>query len=231
MAKRFTDSTKWNDVWFSNLTDKEKLTWIYILDTCSHAGIWEKNLKVLNFHIGSTFVEGELNKIFAGKFIELRDKWFIPNYIKFQYGDKFLISNNNAITSAKKSLIELGFIIKESNGNLTLSQGLPNPYITINQPLTTSCEALKEEEQEQDKVQNKVEDKVQNKVEDKVQVENNDKLKYKYELKEKLIGIFKDIPDIRKLMDNQDFDTIERRDKYLFSVNFATISEYQKIKI
>jgi hypothetical protein len=231
MAKRFTDSTKWNDVWFSNLTDKEKLTWIYILDTCSHAGIWEKNLKVLNFHIGSTFVEGELNKIFSGKFIEIRDKWFIPNYIKFQYGDKFLTSNNNAITSAKKSLIEVGFIIEESNGNLTLSQGLPNPYLTVNQPLTTSCQPLKEEEQEQEqyKVQNKVEDKVQNKVQN--EKEEYDKGKYWYELKYKLIEIFKEVPDIHKLINRDDFDSIERSNKYLFNLHYATIQEYLSIKI
>ena len=208
MAKRFTDSTKWNDNWFSNLTDKEKLTWIYILDTCDHAGIWEKNLRVLNFHIGSTYVEGELQTIFAGKFIEIRDKWFIPNFIKFQYGNKFLTSNTPAVVSARELLLEIGFIQQDGKGILTLKQGLDKGYVTL-----------------KDKEEDKVQDKEENKVED------NDKLKVKYKLKEKLIEIFKDIPEVTKLIDRDDLDSIERRDKYLFNLHFATISEYQSIKI
>ena len=168
MAKRFTDSSKWNDNWFSNLTNEQKLAWIYILDTCNHSGIWEKNLKVLNFHIGSTFVEDDFNKIFLGKFIEINNKWFIPKFIKFQYGDKFLTSNNNAIISARKLLIELEFIKENINGSLTLTEGLPNPHLTLDQPLPNPQEGLKEQEQE------KEQDK------ELVQYQFKDKKKYKF---------------------------------------------------
>ena len=221
MAKRFTDSSKWNDNWFSNLTNEQKLTWIYILDTCDHSGIWEKNLKVLNFHIGSTFVEGELQKIFSGKFIEINDKWFIPKFIKFQYGDKFLTSTNNAIVSARKLLIEVGFLIENTNGSLTLTQGLDNPQLTLNQPLPNPQEGLKEqeEEQEQDKFQLKEKEQEQ------------DKVKLKGELGIKLKSIFKTIPNIIRLVDVNDLDKIERMDKYLFNLHYSTIVEYQSIKI
>jgi hypothetical protein len=221
MAKRFTDSSKWNDNWFSNLTNEQKLTWIYILDTCDHSGIWEKNLKVLNFHIGSTFVEGELQKIFSGKFIEINDKWFIPKFIKFQYGDKFLTSTNNAIVSARKLLIEVGFLIENTNGSLTLTQGLDNPQLTLNQPLPNPQEGLKEQEQEQE----------QDKFQLKEKEQEQDKVKLKGELGIKLKSIFKTIPNIIKLVDVNDLDKIERMDKYLFNLHYSTIVEYQSIKI
>jgi hypothetical protein len=39
MAKRLTDSNKWNDSWFTNLPMDIKLVWIYLLDACDHAGV------------------------------------------------------------------------------------------------------------------------------------------------------------------------------------------------
>jgi hypothetical protein len=225
MAKRFTDSSKWNDNWFSNLTNEQKLTWIYILDTCDHSGIWEKNLKVLNFHIGSTFVEGELQEIFSGKFIEINDKWFIPKFIKFQYGDKFLTSTNNAIVSARKLLIEVGFLIENTNGSLTLTQGSSNPQLTLTQPSPNPQEGLKEQEEEQEQ------DKFQLKEREREQLEEQDKVKLKGELGIKLKSLFKTIPNIIKLVDTNDLDKVERMDKYLFNLHYSTIVEYQSIKI
>ena len=43
--------------------------------------------------------------------------------------------------------------------------------------------------------------------------------------------IFKDIPNIHKLINSDDFDSIERKDKYLFNLHYATIQEYLSIKI
>jgi hypothetical protein len=163
MAKRFTDSTKWNDNWFSNLTDKEKLTWIYILDTCNHAGIWEKNLKVLNFHIGSNFVDGDLNKIFSGKFIEVNDKWFIPNFIKFQYGKGFLTTKTAAVISARELLIEQGFIQQDVNGNLTLIKNIYNPSTTLTEGLNKGYDRVKDKEEDKRMDVSKVLNKNENK--------------------------------------------------------------------
>ena len=174
MAKRFTDTTKWNDDWFFNLSNEQKLAWIYILDTCDHAGVWKKNIKLLNFHTGSCFVEDNLKQVFSGKFIEIKDKWFIPNFIKFQYGNTFLTSKNNAVVSARELLLDLRFIQQDINGTLTLIKGLPNPTLT-----------LKEQEQEQDKDKdmvksiNKDEDKIKNKNEEISKITDIDKNKIK----------------------------------------------------
>jgi hypothetical protein len=160
MAKRFTDSTKWNDDWFFNLNNEEKLAWIYILDTCDHAGIWKKNIRLLNFHTGSGFVEDTLKQVFSGKFIEIKDKWFIPKFIKFQYGKGFLSSNTPAVKSARELLLDLGFIHQGSNGSLTLIEELPNPNLTLTEGLDKGYDTLKDKDKDKDvvKVKNKNEE-------------------------------------------------------------------------
>ena len=150
MAKRFTDTNKWNDEWFCELDNQEKLVWLFILDSCDHAGIWKKNLRLLNFQIGSSFVEDDLRSIFAGKFIEVNDKWFIPNFIKFQYGKTFLTSKTAAVVSARELLLDLGVVQQDSNGTLTLNKELPNPYIRI-----------KDKDKDKEECKNECTDKVQ----------------------------------------------------------------------
>ena len=52
MAKRFTDNQKWSKSWFMDLEPKDKLLWIYMIDSCDHAGIWEVNWKLTSFMVG-----------------------------------------------------------------------------------------------------------------------------------------------------------------------------------
>jgi hypothetical protein len=150
MAKRFTDSTKWNDDWFFNLKNEEKLAWIYILDTCDHAGIWKKNLRLLNFQVGSNFVEDELKKVFEKQIIEIGDKWFIRKFIKFQYGKTFLTSKTPAVISARELLIDLGIVQPDDNGSLILIEGLPNPYLTLTEDLDKGYVTVKDKDKGKD---------------------------------------------------------------------------------
>ena len=55
MAKRFTDSTKWDDPFFADLSNDYKLLWIYILDKCDHAGIYKVNKKMAEFCLNTKF--------------------------------------------------------------------------------------------------------------------------------------------------------------------------------
>ena len=88
MAKRFTDSRKWDDPWFTELNSKSKLAWIYLLDKCDHCGIYKPNLSLLNFQLGSKYSKDELLQEFNKRVICItQEKWFIPKYIKFQYGN------------------------------------------------------------------------------------------------------------------------------------------------
>ena len=65
----------------------------------------------------------------------------------------------------------------------------------------------------------------------KEQESKEEQIKRKYNIAEELRCIFKTVPDITKLLDRNDLDAIERRDKYLFNLHYSTILEYQSIKI
>ena len=53
MAKRFTDTMKWNEDWYLDLALVDKLFWIYICDNCDHAGIFKPNKRMFELLFGS----------------------------------------------------------------------------------------------------------------------------------------------------------------------------------
>lgn len=84
--KRFTDTHKWKDDWFQDLSNIEKLFWLYILDECDGAGIWKVNLKLASFHIGKTLEATELLTAFKGRIENLgTGYWWIPKFCPYQY--------------------------------------------------------------------------------------------------------------------------------------------------
>ena len=55
MAKRFTATDKWGDPWFCGLSVSDRMFWIYLLDACDHAGIWQVNWPLVSFYHGKDF--------------------------------------------------------------------------------------------------------------------------------------------------------------------------------
>lgn len=87
MAKRLTDSDKWEDPWFLDLSTEHKMIWIYLLDKCNHAGIWKVNKRLMDFCLGYSSDFQAFLKAAGDKIRVLNDeKWFIPNFLTFQYG-------------------------------------------------------------------------------------------------------------------------------------------------
>ena len=103
MAKRFTDTDKWKKGFIKNLPAKYKLLWLYILDDCNHAGIWDTDFEVASIRIGSKINEKEAAQVLAEqiKIFDGGNKWFIPKFIDFQYGQL------NENVNAHKSVIKL----------------------------------------------------------------------------------------------------------------------------
>lgn len=88
MAKRFTDTDKWKKPYIRGLQGAYKLLWLYILDDCDHAGIWQVDFEVASIRIGEQVNEQEAIKCFGDR-IEIFNegtKWFIVDFIDFQYG-------------------------------------------------------------------------------------------------------------------------------------------------
>lgn len=87
MANRLTDSRKWDDDWFLELSPQHKLLWLYIIDKCNHAGIYKHSSKLETCCLGCEINWDIALKAFNGRAKLIKEnKYFIPKFIEFQYG-------------------------------------------------------------------------------------------------------------------------------------------------
>ena len=122
MAKRFTDTEIWEEDWFIELTPDYQFFWIYLKDNCDYVGIWRPNIakfkKLFGRDINLSDALCILNKEKVR--IELIDggRWFLTQFIPFQYGrvlnlsNRFhksiydsLVSNNVDLTSIRPQIV------------------------------------------------------------------------------------------------------------------------------
>ena len=89
MAKRMTDTEKWKKLWFRGLPPEYKLFWIYLVDNCDHAGIWEIELDVCNVRLGTVITIQGMKDHFGDKieFLKNGRKVFLASFIVYQYGE------------------------------------------------------------------------------------------------------------------------------------------------
>ena len=124
MSKRYTDTDKWDDPWFDELANDEKLMWMYLCDKCSFAGIWKVNFKKMRYHCDTTKTDDEIRELFEERFIEFSPgKWFILKFLLFQYPSG-LNSNKPAIIAVRNEVIKF-------NLSLIIQQSLNNDYLII----------------------------------------------------------------------------------------------------
>lgn len=115
MSKRFTATEKWDDPWFFELDGMGKLSWLYLLDKCDHAGIYDVNKRLMEVYLG---VVPDLSW-FKGRVVELKPgRWFIPKFIEFQYG------NLNPDNRVHKSILDR---VKKEGLSKGLIRGLIAP--------------------------------------------------------------------------------------------------------
>ena len=160
MAQRFTDSNKWLDNWFSNLSNENKIVWLYLLDTCDNAGIFQINIRLLNFNCSTNIAEDDLLETFKGRITKIdSDKCIINKFCVFQYGPDFLNSKNKAVLSAIKKLIINGLLNVDTNGNYTPMIVFDNTIDTLSIPYQKTIDTPKEKDKETDN--NKATDNVE----------------------------------------------------------------------
>ena len=139
MAKRFTDSRKWDDEWFISLNSHYQLLWMYILDKCNHIGIYKPALSLAGFCIHCDYNEDEVLKVFADRIVVLPcGKWFIPKFLSFQYGE----------LSASGQLH--GKIIKDLKDSLP--SVLFKSHVRVTAPCRQGGNTLKDKDKDKDKV-------------------------------------------------------------------------------
>ena len=113
MSKRYTDTDKWKKIWFRKLKNDHKVFWMYVLDQCDHAGIWEVDFELASYFCNG-IKESEIRDTYVKQYHEFDDgkRWFIKDFIEFQYRglDESNRVHNSVITILKRHGLYKGLI-------------------------------------------------------------------------------------------------------------------------
>lgn len=141
MAKRLTDTEKWKDDWYINLDNDSKVVWQWLLDNCNHAGICKRSMGVLNLMCRVNFTEDEMIKKMEDRVLKIKNIWFIPKFLKFQYTT--LLNNRPVVVSVVKDLFANDLIkfIPEDFGN---------DYLIIAETFDNHCQMIKDKDKDKD---------------------------------------------------------------------------------
>lgn len=136
MSRRMTDTNKWDDEWFMNLSPRTKLLWFFLCDECDHAGIWKVNRTLTEFKVGGKINWDESLAELGGRVAILPpgDRWFVRKFVEFQYGP--VPNEKNKAHAGVLKVLRL--------------HGLPWSSDDPNKPLPSPYGGAKEKEREKD---------------------------------------------------------------------------------
>ena len=87
MAKRFIDTDLFRKPFMRSLDAPYKALWIYLLCECDHAGIWVVELDVAQMRLGMKLDPEKVLDKMGGAVIPIDGgKWYLPDFVEFQYG-------------------------------------------------------------------------------------------------------------------------------------------------
>lgn len=137
MAKRFIDTSIFKKGFIRSLKTEHKLFWIYLINDCDHAGIWIKDLEIASLYLGVQLKESEILSCFSDKIIEIDkgEKWLIPSFIEFQYGN--LYRNNKAHYSVIKIIEKY-----DLTSIFSIDDSKPEDFLMLRKRLTTSAKNI-----------------------------------------------------------------------------------------
>ena len=125
MAKRLHDTDCWSKKWFRHLKTNSKLLWLYILDKCDCAGVWEIDLEQATFFTGIKFSDNDL-MFLSKQFFKIDEKrLFVLDFIPFQYGE--ILENHKMYKKINSILANFGIKYPID----TLSIQYPYPIDTV----------------------------------------------------------------------------------------------------
>ena len=121
MSIKFTNAKKWNDVWFSQLTMKQKVMFMYLCDMCDIAGFHEVNKGLATLQTGIEDVDGAINALSKSVVYNNGYIW-IKKYIKHQKNLPINLKNG-AHKAIVKSIDEHIYRFPEVFETLPVSDG------------------------------------------------------------------------------------------------------------
>lgn len=87
MSKRFVDTDIWKREWFCALSPTMKTIWKYLCDNCDNAGIWQINIGLLCYQVGTKTTVQDIMDIFKDHLKMISNtKILVCDFIEFQYG-------------------------------------------------------------------------------------------------------------------------------------------------
>ncbi|TXH41731.1 MAG: hypothetical protein E6Q97_36985 [Desulfurellales bacterium] len=139
MAKRFIKDEMLRNPWLRSATTIHKVLWVALITECDHAGIWIVDWEMMNLLCGGEIDRAAAARFLDGRFIEIDNgrRWFIPDFIRFQYPNGLMGENNN-LKSIRSIFSKYGICAKTLtilNPRPTLGQPLTNPRPTLDQGL------------------------------------------------------------------------------------------------
>lgn len=130
MAKRFTDTTKWDDDWYLGLPPKIKCAWDYLCDNCDGCGVLKFSPSLVSFRIGDKVSKSELNEFLGDRIAWLSDdKLWVVDFIAFQY--KTLSVKNHAHRGIMAKIIKLAEGLPLNDPQMTLIRGWKESLETL----------------------------------------------------------------------------------------------------
>ncbi len=135
MAKRFIDTDLFRKPFMRGLEAPYKALWIYLLCECDHAGVWTVELDVAHLRMGMKLdTEKALEKM-GGAVIPIDGgaKWFLPDFVAFQYGK---------LNPANR--------VHESVLAILSKYGIDPNELSQNKPLTSPLQGAKDKDKDKD---------------------------------------------------------------------------------
>ena len=135
MAKRFIDTDLFRKPFMRSLEAPYKALWIYLLCECDHAGVWVVELDVAQIRMGLKLDPEKVIEKMGGAVVSIDggSKWYLPDFVTFQYGT--LNPSNRVHASVIDRLSRLGIDPSEP---------------VQNKPLTSPLQGAKDKDKDKD---------------------------------------------------------------------------------
>jgi hypothetical protein len=147
MSKRFTETGKWDDVWFRELSPAMKCAWLYICDRCDASGVWSVDAKAMEFHVGEKIPLAKVIEAFGDRIEPVDSRsgpaWRVIKFVLFQFP--------NLSRDCKPHKPVFNAIERNKLDENSVRFGEPMPKVIDTLPIGFESLLVKEKEKEKEK--------------------------------------------------------------------------------